>query len=263
MKQPKEEKKSPIEEKSLRYPAQSIDEKIDDLTIDKFILYLLIPAIFLVLALTSWINYWNKTISNPYLFTFLAIVVTMWSMYKIIKFKKELKSLKQGRDGEREVGMNLELLREQGIKVFHDIQSNGFNLDHVLVGAQGVFVIETKTYSKPLKGKCKIVYDGEKLSYNGTFESNKPIVQAKAGAQWLKNLLKSSTGKDFNVHPIVVFPGWFTEAKVPSRDIWILNPKGLDKFMQNSKILLSLEDVALITNRIEIYIKNFGKNERR
>ena len=159
--------------------------------------------------------------------------------------------------------MNLELLREQGIKVFHDIQGNGFNLDHVLVGAQGVFVIETKTYSKPLKGECKIVYDGEKLSYNGDFESDKPIMQAKAGAQWLKNLLKSSTAKDFNVHPVVVFPGWFTESKVPSRDIWILNPKGLDKFMRNSKISLSSEDVALITNRIEIYIKNHGKNEGR
>jgi hypothetical protein len=263
MKQPKEEKKSPIEEKSLRYPAQSLDEKIDDLVIDKLIIYFMIPAIFFMLALTSWINYWNKTIPNPYVFTFFTVVATVWSTYKIIKFKKELKSLRQGRDGEREVGMNLEFLREQGIKVFHDIQGNGFNLDHVLVGAQGVFVIETKTYSKPLKGECKIVYDGEKLSYNGDFESDKPIIQAKAGAQWLKNLLKNSTAKDFNVHPVVVFPGWFTESKVPPRDIWILNPKGLDKFMQNSKTSLSSEDVALITNRIEIYIKNHGENEGR
>lgn len=256
MKQLKEEKKSPIEEKSLRYPAQSLDEKIDDLITEKLIAYITLPIIFFMLALTSWINYWNKIIPSPYIFTFMTIIATLWSIYKIIKFKEELKSLKQGRDGEREVGMNLELLREQGLKVFHDIQGNNFNLDHVLVGMQGIFVIETKTYSKPLKGKCEIVYDGEKLSYNGTFESDKPLIQAKAGAQWLKNQLKSSTGKDFNVHPVVVFPGWFTESKVPLKDIWILNPKGLDKFMQNAKISLSLEDVALITNRIEIYIRN-------
>ena len=85
MKQPKEEKKSPIEEKSLRYPAQSLDEKIDDLVIDKLIVYFMIPAIFFMLTLTSWINYWNKTIPNPHVFTFFAIVATVWSTYKIIK----------------------------------------------------------------------------------------------------------------------------------------------------------------------------------
>ncbi len=58
------------------------------------------------------------------------------------------------------------------------------------------------------------------------------------------------------MHPIVVFPGWFTESKVPLKDIWILNPKGLDKFMRNAKLQISLEDVALITNRIEIHIRN-------
>lgn len=91
--------------------------------------------------------------------------------------------------------MNLELLREQGFKVYHDIIGKDFNLDHVLVGFD-IYVIETKTYSKPLKGQCKVVYDGEKLSYNGTFESDKPIIQAKAGANWLKNYLKETTKKN-------------------------------------------------------------------
>jgi hypothetical protein len=255
MKQVKEEKKSPIEEKPLRYPAQSLDEKIDDLITERLSIYITLPIVFFMLALTSWINYWNQIIPNPIILTVITIIATVWSVNKIIKFKEELKSLKQGRDGEREVGMNLELLREQGLKIFHDIQGKNFNLDHVLVGAQGIFVIETKTYSKPLKGECKVVYDGNKLSYNGTFESDKPLIQAKAGSQWLKNQLKDSTGRDFDVHPVVVFPGWFTESKVPLKDIWILNPKGLDKFMKNAKLQISLEDVALITNRMEIYIR--------
>jgi hypothetical protein len=257
MKHVKEEKKSPIEEKPQRYPAQSLDEKIDDFIGEKSFTYIVAPAFFIMIAVISWISYFDKTIPHPIFFTTIAIVMTGWSIYKIIKARKELKSLKQGRDGEREVGMNLELLREQGLKVFHDIQGKDFNLDHVLVGTQGIFVIETKTYSKPLKGECKVVYDGEKLSYNGTFESDKPLIQARAGALWLKNQLKDSTGRDFNVHPIVVFPGWFTESKVPLKDIWILNPKGLDKFMRNAKLQISLEDVALITNRIEIHIRNF------
>ncbi|WP_333804144.1 nuclease-related domain-containing protein [Sulfurospirillum sp.] len=256
MKKEKVDTKSPIEDKPLRYPAQSLDEKIDDLIGEKSFTYIIIPALFIMLAFGSWISYFGQTIPNPIIFTIMALLSIIWAIYQIIKFRKEIKSLKQGRDGEREVGMNLELLREQGFKVYHDIVAKDFNLDHILIGTQGIFVIETKTYSKPLKGECRIIYDGEKLSYNGTFESDKPIIQAKAGAHWLKNQLRASTGKDFNVQPIVVFPGWFTESKVPQKDIWILNPKGLDKFMRNSKVSLNIEDIALITNRIEIYIRN-------
>lgn len=252
----KELTKSPIDEKPLRYPAQSLDEKIDNLIGEKTFTYIVVPALFIMLAFSSWLSYFNQSIPNPILYTVMAILSLVWATYQIIKFKKELKSLKQGRDGEREVGMNLELLREQGLKIFHDMQGKNFNLDHVLVGTQGIFIIETKTFSKPLKGECKIIYDGKKLSYNGIFESDKPIIQARAGAQWLKSQLKDATGRDFNVHPIVVFPGWFTESKVPLKDLWILNPKGLNKFMQNAKSVLSAEDVALIVNRLEIYIRS-------
>lgn len=248
--------KSPIEDKPLRYPAQSLDEKLDNLIDEKLLIYISIPAMFIILALNAWISYFGKTIPNPVIFTIIAILSLIWSAYQIIKFKKELKSLKQGRDGEREVGMNLELLREQGFKVYHDIVGKDFNLDHVLVGTKGIYVIETKTYSKPLKGQCKVIYDGEKLSYNGIFESDKPIIQARAGATWFKNYLKETTKKEFNVFPVVVFPGWFTESKVPLKDIWILNPKGLEKFMQNKQNEFLDEDIALITNRIEVYVKN-------
>lgn len=249
--------KSPIEDKPLRYPAQSLNEQIDNLIDEKVLYYILAPTIFIMLAINSWIYYFNKTMPHPYYFTILAVLVTIVSGYKIIKFKYSLKALKQGRDGEREVGMNLELLREQGFKVYHDIVDKDFNLDHVLVGTKGIFVIETKTYSKPEKGECKIIYDGNKLSYNGTYRSDEPIIQAISASTWLKNYLKDSTGRDFNVLPIIVFPGWYIESKVALTDFRILNPKGLDKFMQNRKDKLPPEDVALIANRIEIYVKSF------
>ena len=258
MQKEKAETKSPIEDKPLRYPAQSLDEKLDDLFVQKFLVYIISPIIFIMIAFNAWISYFNKVIPNPYLLTVIAIIVTVWSYYKFSTKLNEVKALKQGRDGEREVGMNLELLREQGFKVYHDIIGKDFNLDHVLVGTKGIYVIETKTYSKPLKGQCKIVYDGKKLSYNGTIESDKPIIQAKAGAQWLKNYLKETTKKEFDVFPVVVFPGWFTESKVPLKDIWILNPKGLEKFMQNKQNELLDEDVALVANRIEMYVRNFA-----
>lgn len=256
MKKEKALTKSPIEDKPLRYPAQSLDEKLDDIFVQKFLVYIISPIFFIVIAFNAWISYFGKTIPNPYFLTIVATIVTIWSYYKFSTKLNEIKALKQGRDGEREVGMNLELLREQGFKVYHDIICKDFNLDHVLVGTKGIFVIETKTYSKPLKGECKIIYDGNKLSYNGEYRSDEPINQVKAARSWLKSFLKNSIGRDFDILPIIVFPGWYVESKVALTDFRILNPKGLDKFMQNRKDELSTEDVALITNRIEMHVRS-------
>ena len=64
-------------------------------------------------------------------------------------------------DWERAVGQTLEALRRKGYRVFHDLIGEGFNLDHVIISEHGVFSVETKTYSKPAKGGCKIIYNGD------------------------------------------------------------------------------------------------------
>ena len=251
--------KSPIQEKPLRYPAQSLDEKLEKLINDDALMHILGALVFILLAISSWIFTLLKTFPNPMILTVAAVIVTAHSIYKVMKLKKEIRMYKQGRDGEREVGMNLELLREKGIKVYHDILCKDFNIDHILVGEQGIFVIETKTYSKPIKGKCEITYDGKTLSYNGYKKSDKPLSQAKANATWVKNYIKNSSGKDFDAKSVVVFPGWFIKSTVPQKNIWVLNPKGLETFISNTPCSLSKEDVYLISNRIEMYIRNFQK----
>jgi len=106
------------------------------------------------------------------------IIVATFSVYKIIKIKKKLKHLRQGRDGERTIGQYLEGLRETGCRVFHDIVGNGLNLDHVVISQHGVFVIETKTYSKPQKGEAKITVAGEQVLINGVPCKSNVITQA-------------------------------------------------------------------------------------
>ena len=80
------------------------------------------------------------------------------------------------------------------ITSFHDVVGLGFNVDHVIVGPAGVFTVETKTWSKPAKGDAKVVFDGERVRINGFEPDRNPIVQAKAQARWLKEVLAESTG---------------------------------------------------------------------
>ena len=84
MKKEKALTKSPIEDKPLRYPAQSLDEKLDNLISQKLLIVIIIPAMFIMLAFNAWISYFGKNIPNPVLFTIMAILSLIWSAYQII-----------------------------------------------------------------------------------------------------------------------------------------------------------------------------------
>ena len=131
------------------------------------------------------------------------------------------------------VGQYLEDLRRQGCRVFHDILGDGFNIDHVVVSPRGIFVIETKTYSKSSRGRGVVEFDGERILVNGLEPERNAVRQVRALAARLKHLLAESTGRRFPVRCVVMFPGWFVEnrAKGPS-DVWVLNPKGLPAFIE-------------------------------
>jgi hypothetical protein len=131
-------------------------------------------------------------------------------------------------------------------------------VDHAVVSPKGLFVIETKTRSKPKGTRVAVRYDGEKLSVNGNVPSRDPIKQVLAISAWVQELVKKSTGKSFPVRPVVLFPGWYVETENASAHdkVWVLNPKCLLSFIQNEKVNLSPEDVKLITFHLSRYIRS-------
>lgn len=260
MKQVKEEKKSPVSQKHLRYAGQSLDKEIENLITSKLLMVFIGVTAFFIASLNDWIYYYFQQIPNP-LFTSIVFLIALgWGIYTIIKLKKELKYKQQGLDGEKEVGYILEELRENGVKVYHDMIGGDFNLDHILICEKGIFVIETKTWSKPMSGKANIIVDGENLIFNGENRGGKPIIQAKAGANWLKNFLKETTSREFQVNPIVLFLGWYIETPIKNqKDIWVFHPKGFDsyfrKYLEFTPQIYTKEDIAMISYRIREYIK--------
>ena len=162
------------------------------------------------------------------------------------------------RDGEKAVGQYLELLRENGCKVFHDIIGNDFNIDHVIICKNGIFTIETKTYSKPVKGEAKIQYDGENVKINGRDILKDVLTQSKAEAYWLKTHLKEMTGKESKVKPVVVFPGWYIENSAAgyNPDVWVVNPKALGNFLPKSGMVLTDDEINLFSYHLSRYIRS-------
>ena len=251
--------KSPLKDKPLRNPGQSVDDKLHDYVIDKVYSLFMLSIFMIIITLLEWSRWYFESPPSPWLYTSLAVIVAGYSVWKIIKSRRKIKSLKQGRDGEKAVGQYLDGIRETGVLVYHDIPAEGFNLDHVLIADSGVYVIETKTYSKPDKGEAIIVYTGKSLLINRRIETEKPIIQVKASAKWLSELLLQSTGKKYSVRGVVTFPGWFIQstAEAKASDIWVLNPKALPAFIGNSKKQLSHEDQKLAAYHISRYIRTY------
>lgn len=253
--------KSPLKDRPLRYVAQSSDEAIEDLLTERVIMYLTVAGMFLVMAIWEWIRYFSPLNHPPYLSTFIATIVIPICAYKLVQKYKILQRYKLGRDGERAVGQYLESTKESGSYVYHDIFGDNFNIDHVLISPKGIFVIETKTYSKPVKGEAKINYDGTKILINGSEPMTNALVQAKAGACHIKEILKESTGKDFIPFPVVLYPGWYVSGDGNRKgEAWVLNPKAFTSFIEKQTNKLSNDDVKLASYHLSRHIRTLVSN---
>jgi hypothetical protein len=251
-------KKSPLKDRPLRYTGQSLDEEIDDLVNDKILIYFVAIILLGLATYMQWANYYKPITSPPILTTVIALLAFSFCSFQIYRSFRKLKALKLGRDGERAVGQYLELLREQGCRIFHDIVGSSFNIDHVIISKKGIFVIETKTYSKPTREKPQpvIFYDGEKILIDRHESKSDILTQVKASSSWLKGVIKESTGKFFDITPVIVFPGWYVESPGNDKEkIQVLNPKLLPAFISSRKDVLPQDDVMLVSYHISRYIR--------
>ena len=155
--------RSPIKDRPLRLPGQSLEEERAALISDKVGSRLAWAGAMLFLAGWEWFRYWQPISVNPWVITVAALSVCVYvAFYRIYRLVPQLRNLRQGIEGEKAVGQFLERLREQGYHVFHDVLAEGFNVDHVLIGPAGVLTIETKTRSKPVRGDARIAFDGKR-----------------------------------------------------------------------------------------------------
>lgn len=251
-----ENARSPLKDRPLRLPGQSVEEQRRKLIEDRFET----PAIAAVLlSAMSGMEWWRSLSELPYypkLYTVLALLALSFTAWRLFRLRPQLKALRQAAEGEKAVGQFLEDLRAQGYKVFHDIIGDGFNLDHVVVGSAGVFVVETKTWSKPRRGEARIAFDGARLKVGDRQPDDRVVIQARAQAAWLRELLHATTGMVFDVRSVVLFPGWFIEqAPGSKREIWVLNPKALPKFLEHEEAVLSDSDVTLAAYHLSRFIR--------
>lgn len=250
------ETRSPLKDKPLRNPGQSVRSARINIVFDQLMAPLLVLMVIFTWAMIEWVRYLVPLKSAPWFQSVFALLTFAYFVLQLRRYWPQLRALQLAEDGEKAVGQFLEGLRQKGYQVFHDIVTDDFNVDHVVIGPAGVFTIETKTRSKPLRGKAEIHFDGETLKVGGYTPDRDPIVQALAQAMWLKRLLTDSTGRPVPVRPVVLFPGWFiNDSRQNRRDLWVLEPKALPSWLANEKTVMAPDEVAMASQHLSRHIR--------
>jgi len=253
------DKRSPIKAPPLRSAGQSIDEEIHRIQSEEIGPYVAMILFMFLIAVLEWWKWFRDLPPKPILTSVMSLILIAFGITKIFSFRKDIQNLRLGREGEKAVGEFLDRLREKGYRIFHDIVGGDFNIDHVLIGETGIYTIETKTYSKPSKGAPHINYDGEKVMIGNYAPDRNPIPQAKAQANWLKELMVDLTGKNIKVQPVVLYPGWFVNKIPKGVKVWVLNPKVLPDFLEKEDTILDKNEIPSIASHLSRYVRNLQR----
>ncbi len=228
----------PQREKVLRPAGYSALCRIDDLTERGLLalLYTLAAAAVLGIMCSAFFPLVEGLVAGRFTFTqvrgaaswhllwpgatmmALALVVTVWQFWRTTKLDDDLRNWRFGLRGEQAVAeklMSLELIRA-GYATFHDVPGDGaWNIDHVVVGPGGVFVLETKTRPRRKatreQPEEKVTFDGRTLRFPWCDDA-KAARQAERNAKWVRKFIDYFAPKDILVQPAVVVPGWFVES---------------------------------------------------
>jgi len=163
-------------------------------------------------------------------------------------FKKRAKDAERGARAEVKVEEKLTGLPDDYIS-FHDLAFPGFNIDHLAIGAGGVFVIETKSHGGT------ITSNGNQLLLNTRPPEKDFINQAWSQTYHIKNLLKERLGMEIPVKPILCFTNAFVQVRGTVKGVSVVNGGYLNTHITRQKPVLEKCQIAQVVASLKIETK--------
>jgi len=216
----------------------------------------LMAIVFIPVALALILATQRKTnIATITLFLIAVAIVATVSWRKIRSLLRGRDGYRLGFEGVRYVAEELNQLMADGFRVFHDVPFDNYNLDHVLVGPPGVFVIETKTRRKPVSNggekAYKVTFDGAILHFPKGPDTD-ALDQVRRNRDTLSKWWSSATGDRIKARGILTIPGWFVEQIAPSADVQCLNPKQIrSAVLRMTQVPLTAEQIQRASHQLE------------
>ncbi|RYG39297.1 MAG: NERD domain-containing protein [Burkholderiales bacterium] len=221
----REARRSPLLARQVGHvPGQQLVARVsdsqDDLLLSVIFMYFAVPTMLLAWAMARVPAERFKPDATLWMYAVGAACMFGWGMRDYIKHWRRRQQARDGLLAERVTGMQLNRLLAQGCIVMHDLPAEGFNIDHVVIAARGVYAVETKSFRKPKASdgteNYAVVFDGQRLKFPDFVEVDAPG-QAQRQAQWLSRVLREALGREVRVIPALALPGWRVDQ---SEAVW-------------------------------------------
>ncbi len=137
--------KSPLTSQLLRPPGESlrvqIEEASDALSEALFIVALVPSLISGVLLGSALLSGKELKVSSLGVAAIIGVCFIAYYVQRIFRLIPQRRAFKVGLDGELAVAEELNKLMFNGYHVYHDFPAEKFNIDHILIGPAGVFLV--------------------------------------------------------------------------------------------------------------------------
>lgn len=261
---------SPLTANLLRPYGYTLQESIHDLRLELFskLTEILLVGLVLPLMLLIQAYFFNAklSLSTWIVIGIVGVIALCLQIKQILKILKTLQHHRLGYSCEMAVGQELEALvrpANHPYRLYHDVPFENYNIDHLVIGPNGVFVIETKGRSKHIidgSKQFKVIVENDSLIFP-THTEKEPIEQVKRNVLSVKKWLQSATGMDIPVGGILVLPGWFVELKQRAINPYILNASALPKvFPKLFAGALELGQINAIAYQVEQRVRDIKKD---
>jgi hypothetical protein len=152
-----------------------------------------------------------------------ALAWLIANVSQAFRWQRSMRNCRFGLRGEQAVA---EALADRAIgaaeyTVFHDVPGDGtWNIDHVVVGPRGIFVLETKTRARRKatrdQPEQEVHFDGERLQFPWC-EDRRAAKQVQRNTEWLRQFVAGFAPRDMIIQPVILVPGWFVKRRFTSR----------------------------------------------
>jgi len=189
----------------------------------------------------------------------LMLACLLWSLREIIvvwRLDDQMRTWRFGMRGEQAVAEALtdRSLAAAGYVAFHDIPGDGkWNIDHVVVGPGGVFVLETKIRSRRKATRQQeenvVFFDGRVLEFPWCYDAE-AVGQVEESAKWMRKFLAAFPPKDIPVQPVIVVPGWYVTAR-GNYPVKAMNATYLLNYLKGEKRRFTPEQLEPVIQRLD------------
>ncbi|MDH3714263.1 MAG: NERD domain-containing protein [Gammaproteobacteria bacterium] len=135
----------------------------------------------------------------------------------LVRLISEKRHLVLQTSAEVATGQSINQLMRRGYWVFHDVVLGKQQIQHLIIGSTGVFVVASKAHRVPRKlvrsktDRAEANFDGEQLTYPDWVDTD-PIQAVLRQSQMLGKWLSGKIGEAVTPQPVLALPGWYVQS---------------------------------------------------